>query len=297
MNSGHRRSSAFVIRSVGDDNEPKTFSTWGGKAIAKIGALPSTIEDRAIVISMKRKAPGEKVERFFQRKSKDGLTILQRKLARWAKDNSSEVKDADPGDLSFLHDRANDNWRPLLAIADAAGGQWPELARKSAKLLSGVVDESNMPARIQALIDIRDMFEARQTDRLPSAEIVEELGRMEDRPWPEWKHGKAITTRQLASLLKPFGVSPKQFRDGEKIRGYRLEQFEDVFLRYVGGSDPVQAVQPNADAGLSPKNDVVQEGSCTGSKCGLSDSKQCAVPDVPDKTGGAEGFFLEEGFL
>jgi putative DNA primase/helicase len=55
INSGHRRSSAFVIRTVpvGDEHEPKVFSTWGAKAIPSIGKLAGTIEDRSIIIPMR----------------------------------------------------------------------------------------------------------------------------------------------------------------------------------------------------------------------------------------------------
>ena len=37
INAGHTRETAFVLRTVGDDHEPKRFSTWGFKAIAGIG--------------------------------------------------------------------------------------------------------------------------------------------------------------------------------------------------------------------------------------------------------------------
>src|SRR5215470_9380330 len=57
LNSGHTRGSAFVIRTVGDDHEPRRFSTWGPKAIAMIGALPDTLADRSITIPMRRKLP------------------------------------------------------------------------------------------------------------------------------------------------------------------------------------------------------------------------------------------------
>lgn len=42
INSGHTRTSAYVIRTVGDNFEVKQFSTWGAKAIAGIGRLPET---------------------------------------------------------------------------------------------------------------------------------------------------------------------------------------------------------------------------------------------------------------
>jgi putative DNA primase/helicase len=34
INSGHARRNAYVVRTVGDDHEPKSFSTWGAKAMA-----------------------------------------------------------------------------------------------------------------------------------------------------------------------------------------------------------------------------------------------------------------------
>ncbi|MDZ4344010.1 MAG: toprim domain-containing protein, partial [Candidatus Binatia bacterium] len=64
INSGHRRSSAFVVRTVGDDHEPRLFKTWAPKAVALIGKLSATLEDRAIVIAMRRRAPGEIVARL-----------------------------------------------------------------------------------------------------------------------------------------------------------------------------------------------------------------------------------------
>lgn len=176
LNSGHRRSSAFVVRCVGDDLEPRQFSTWAPKALAKIGTLPTTLDDRAIVVRMKRKAPTEAVERYAERRERDRLTELKRRCLRWAKDNESAIRLSDPADLPFLHDRANDNWRPLLAIADTVGGLWLERARESARLLSGIRDDDTQPARVQALIDIRDLFARLNTDRLPSSEIVKELG-------------------------------------------------------------------------------------------------------------------------
>jgi Protein of unknown function (DUF3631) len=41
-----------------------------------------------------------------------------------------------------LNDRAEDCWSPLFAIADIAGGNWPDLARKAALALSADTDDS-----------------------------------------------------------------------------------------------------------------------------------------------------------
>jgi len=39
LNSGHQRANAFVVRTVGDTHEPRSFRTWSTKSIALIGRL------------------------------------------------------------------------------------------------------------------------------------------------------------------------------------------------------------------------------------------------------------------
>jgi 5S rRNA maturation endonuclease (ribonuclease M5) len=60
INSGHTRDTAFVIKTVGDDHEPKQFSTWGFKAIAGIGKRAATIEDRSNYHIHQTEAPRRK---------------------------------------------------------------------------------------------------------------------------------------------------------------------------------------------------------------------------------------------
>ena len=49
LNSGHRQG-GFVIRTVGEDFEPRSFSTYSACAIALIGRLPATLADRSVPI-------------------------------------------------------------------------------------------------------------------------------------------------------------------------------------------------------------------------------------------------------
>ncbi len=112
INSGHA-SDGQVIRLVGDGFEPRAFSTWCPTAIAAIGSLPGTIEDRSILIAMRRRRPDEPVARFRPDRVSH-LHDLSRKAARWTADNALALRDVDPAVPSELHDRAADNWRPLL---------------------------------------------------------------------------------------------------------------------------------------------------------------------------------------
>jgi len=116
--------------------------------------------------------------------------------------------------------------------------------------MAAATSDQEDSARVMLLGDIRDIFERRGIDRLPSVEIVENLVEMEHRPWPEWKESKPITARHIASLLKPFGISPASIRPkGEKTaRGYYLSAFEDSFLSYLPPIDPTQQHNPQETA-------------------------------------------------
>lgn len=251
LNSGHTRDTAYVIRVVGDNFEPRRFSTWGAKAIAGIGRLADTLSDRAIPLELRRKLPGEQVE--ILRHAEPGLfEELRQRLARWTVDNADAVRTARPCIVDALNDRAQDNWEPLLAVADVAGGEWPALARKAAVRLSGVVQESP-GINAELLGDIRDVFDHKQVDRLSTADLIEALTEDEEKPWATWNRGKPISPHQLAKRLREFSISPNTIRTayGNTAKGYRSEQFTDAFARYLFDSPTCTSVtpsQPNGDA-------------------------------------------------
>lgn len=228
LNSGHRRG-GVIPRCVGDSHEVKPFPTYSPTALAGIGNLPDTLADRSISIDMRRAKLGEVPARYDSRKIDDTLI---RKCARWAKDHVGKLKLCEPEVPTELYNRAADNWRPLIAIADVIGGGWPELVRLAAVTQSAGNDQDSV--KVMLLRDIGSVFHERNTDRLTSTEIVEALTQMEEQPWSEWKSGKEITARQLAMLLRPFGITPRTIRvSGGTAKGYYLDQFSDAFSRYL----------------------------------------------------------------
>ena len=208
LNSGHTKTAAHVIRNVevNGEHKPRRFSTWAPKAIATIRALADTLEDRAIVVQLQRKPKTASVVRLRKRDSEE-FAILRRQAARWAHDNFSRLTDPEPDIPEVLNDRAADNWRPLLAIADLAGGAWPGRAREAACLLSGEGHDSTS-VNVELLADIRLAFG--ETDVIRSADLVAKLIADPERPWAEWRHGKPITQKQLAGLLGPSASSPRR---------------------------------------------------------------------------------------
>ena len=155
INAGHTKESAYVIRCVGDQHEPQRFSVWGTKAIAGIGKRASTIESRSIELRLRRKRPDESTKRM--KKGKTEFTAIQSQLARWADDITDQISNAEPVLPDALQNRDADNWEPLLAIADCAGGKWPKIARQAA--LEIIKPSDNMSVAQELLSDIQTVFE------------------------------------------------------------------------------------------------------------------------------------------
>jgi putative DNA primase/helicase len=144
--------------------------------VALIGRLPDTLEDRAVVAPMARRKPGETVSRLRLDRLA-GLDPLARRVARWAKDSLEVLRPLDPNVPSELDDRAQDNWRPLLAIADVLGGDWPARARQAALTLAGL-ELGAEDVGEQLLADLRGIFRAHnEPEELPSETLVSELVR------------------------------------------------------------------------------------------------------------------------
>lgn len=172
LNAGHTRDSAYVIRVVGDDFTPTKFSVWGCKALSGIGHIADTLMDRAVILELRRKLPHETVDRL--RYAEPGLFDgLSAKLARFTLDYSESVRLARPHLPEALNDRAQDNWEPLLAIADVAGGHWPEIARHAALHISSKNDEgATQSTGVELLIDIAEVFDHTRRERITTTDLI-----------------------------------------------------------------------------------------------------------------------------
>ncbi len=243
LNSGHRRAAAYVVRVAGDDYQPRKFSTWAATAIAMIGRLPSTLEDRSISIQLRRRRPNEAIARFRDSHCPE-LDCLARMAARWAADCYAAVQAADPDLPESLHNRAADNWRPLIAIADHAGGEWPTHARQIA-VAAGTAAQASPSDGALLLEDIRSIFEAKKCDRISSFDLTFALIELEGHPWAEWQNMKPLSRHGLARLLAPYGIRPQTIRTGtQTAKGYCRDQFNEAFNRYLSNG-PRPTVTPS----------------------------------------------------
>jgi Protein of unknown function (DUF3631) len=231
INSGWTRGSG-VLRCDGE-KEPRLFSTFCPKAIGLKGRkMPDTTLSRCIIIDLKRKKRSDRVE-HFRHLDDAGLANLRRQAQRWTRDNVATLETAVPELPAGFDNRLGDNWRLMMAIANLAGGEWLDRARRAAISIARV--GTHMSIGTKLLADIKDIFATRAVDRLPSLDLVEALGEIEGHPWADWKGGKLITRNALAHLLEPFGIRPSSIRleDNRVLRGYQLSHFQDAFERYL----------------------------------------------------------------
>jgi hypothetical protein len=231
LNSGHTKAAASVIRVVeeGGKHSVKRFSTWAPKAIALIKQLPDTLADRSIVVRLMRKPRDALVERLRKRDC-DEFKELRSRAARWADDHTARLVDRDPLVPDTLHDRAADNWRPLLAIADLVGGRWPQLARQAACQLTDV--EQDGATNVTLLRDIRTAFG--DAEVMKSVDLVAKLTADPESPWSEYNRGKPLTQRGLARLLADFDIFPEEVHPPglPHGKGYKRLRFEELWAAY-----------------------------------------------------------------
>ncbi len=232
LNSGHRRGGQ-AFRCVGDNNEVRGFQVHAPAVLCGIGSLPGTLYDRSIVIRLERAKPGEVAARFDSRRTVHE-TELCRKLARWSADNLIRLESADPVLPVGAFNRVADNWRPLFAIAETAGGDWPHRAADAFAKLTSQEDADAQGPGVMLLADIQQVFIENHAERMFSKSLVEALCAMSDRPWPEAHKGKSISEAWLARRLHAFGISSRTLRIGDqRAKGYELADFKEAFDRYL----------------------------------------------------------------
>jgi hypothetical protein len=115
LNAGFLRG-ATVGRTFGPNHETKEFPTFAPAALAGIGRIPDTVEDRSVIIRMRPKKDGEKVDGYRINRDQRGLNDLRDRLATWAASVRDAAKDyATYGNVDVpVDDRAADVWEPLF---------------------------------------------------------------------------------------------------------------------------------------------------------------------------------------
>ncbi|CAN5464694.1 DUF3631 domain-containing protein [soil metagenome] len=230
LNAGHRRGQT-IPRCVGPKHEVVRFPVYTAVALAGLGALPDTLMSRSVIIRMRRRAPGEHVTPYRHRVHAPAGNALRDRLAEWAAAVGPIVGDAWPDFPTGVEDRPADVWEPLLALADAAGGRWPDRARAACIELVKVAASRDASLGVRLLGDLRQVFG--DADVLSTEELLKSLHGLDEAPWNDLR-GKPMDARGLARRLRQYGVTSQTVRVGDATpKGYRRTDLHDPWTRYL----------------------------------------------------------------
>jgi hypothetical protein len=238
INAGHRRG-ASTWRCVGDGSNqtPTEFPSYCAVAMAGLGSLPDTILTRSVIVRMRRRAPNEQVEPWRKRLNEPEGNALRDRLSTWAAAVRASVADVFPEMPEGVSDRPADVWEPLLAVADAAGGNWPKRARTAClELVNAAKKDDKASLGIKLLMDLRDAFNG--AHRMPTAHILASLNALDDSPWADLA-GKPLDARGLAKRLGEYvtednePIKARNIKTGDGVvKGYYASDLADAWTRY-----------------------------------------------------------------
>ena len=231
LNAGHRKG-AVAGRCVakGKTVETEEIPAYCAVALAGLGWLPDTLLSRSVIIRMRRRHAGERVEPYRYRVHSHQGHQLRDALAAWAAGIVDDLAKVYPDMPKGVEDRDADIWEPLLAIADTIGGEWPKRARAAAVSLVSAAREAEPSLGIRLLTDLHTIFNA---ELMATSAILKALHDLPEAPWSDLR-GKPINDRGLADRLRQYGVKSKQIRIGEiTLKGYERADFIDVWKRYL----------------------------------------------------------------
>ena len=259
LNSGYEPEGVYT-RCVGNEFAVKDFPTFCPKCLAGIGKLWDTVSDRSITIEMRRMLSEEIIEQDRKVAVKAAAAPIKARLEEWAGRGTADLlRSIHPSTISGFNPRQNDIAEVLLAIAQLAGGEWPQRLTQALKVVctSAIAEDGSIGVTL--LSDIRAVFDERKADTLPSVTLAGCLCEIEGRAWAEWNHA-SMTANSLARQLRKYRVYPQTIRVGnETPKGYRREDFEDAWSRYcplppTQSATPPQPASPLTETAFSNRN-------------------------------------------
>ena len=179
INAGHDRNEKLA-RKMG--KKVKLFRLYTPMALAgkmSIDDVPATIRTRSITIPMQRRRPEDKdkIERWNRREHEAEAEPIRWLLQCWAELVHSYALDYvglnRPVLPKGIEDRDADVWEPLLAVAELAGGHWPERARVAAVAAVAADGVKTTPSPgIELLADIKTVFDQLKGEAIFTTDLL-----------------------------------------------------------------------------------------------------------------------------
>jgi hypothetical protein len=236
LRSSYRRSSARVERKRPGKKaqlQDQVLLTWAPKALTWMGPLDSAVESRSILIRMTRMSPEDR-DRVQDFNPIDPSTVellggLNLEVGAWVRENFHRLKQSAPQMPPELYGRSRDNWKPIFAIANLIGEDFPELVRKAALSIQFAF-EAEEPEHQRLLRGLKTVFDAApyKKEFSPDELLKGVWGLVES----EWKD--SLTANKMSRLLKSFWISTHSGCGPKKnLCRYFRADFEPHFKAYL----------------------------------------------------------------
>lgn len=289
LNDGYRYNGATSLCVVekGSAITYRDFSLFCAKAIAGVGSLlDDTTVSRCIPIRLKRQKRDAAKAEFDPDEVEPYAFGLRDRLAAWGAAHIDTLAKLKPEFPKELGGRQRQVTKPLLAIADVVGGDWPTRLRSALLELYSSISAEDQSHGVALLKDIRLVFAEKQLESIGSKDLVAALNTLDDRPWSEANHGKPITPTYLSKHLQRYEISPHQiWHAGANIRGYEKADFKDCWERYLKVDPEVlEVLEPNKDAGKTLFSGVLEMPPLAPSKTAESPANTHGLAGLADKT-------------
>jgi hypothetical protein len=127
---------------------------------------------------------------------------------------------------------------------------------------------------------VKRIFDESEAEKLHSKTITNALVDLEESPWGDWR-GKPFEPRALARILKRYDIKSEQvWVDAQNRHGYRREQFEEAWERYLPletDSQTLGTLEPPSAKGLRPVSRTLDETIPSVQKKGANPHEQSGL--------------------
>ncbi|MGV0448348.1 DUF3631 domain-containing protein [Corynebacterium sanguinis] len=265
LNSGYRRgASRPVLVQRKDENgvtewQPVEMSTYGPVALAGNSPnLPDDTRSRCITVLLLPDLDGTVADSDWQHIEEDALA-LQAHITAWAdlvrgqveadQINYTNETYTDPATdeqrtLAGLRGRNRERWAPLLKVARAAGGEWPDRAKRL--ILNDLDQQSDdreagltrVPRHVQLLRDIATGWPTDDTTGAPqpftpTADLLRRISWQAPDYWGSTADRGELTAQGLGRMLAhKFSIRSQRVTTGDRERGYYLTDFYQAFSSF-----------------------------------------------------------------
>ena len=281
LNAGHRQGATAgrCVNIKGSEIKTEEIPAYAAVAMAGLGWLPDTIMTRAVIIRMRKRHPGEKVEPFRRRLVEPDGRRIYGLIEAWAR---TVTRFTWPELPAGIEDRDADVWEALITVADLIGGDWPVLVRDAA--IAIVAESKNIENKSLGIRLLSDLMIVFGDDRLhmTTKEILAALQALDESPWKTINKGQPLDDRKLSSVLRQYEIKSENLVIGTtRPKGYHRAHLADAWLRYI----PTPAKSAMTATPLQGPEDQAFQASAETAVAEASAIIPLALHQKPNETG------------